>query len=60
MSDLKFLLSFELVSMIFTFIPDFGRDADDWIEHAIQVEVSEKALDPNTVDSERHLWDTQV
>ena len=41
-------------------VPDFGGDADDGEEHAIEVEVPEESLHPDPVDREGDLRHTEV
>lgn len=40
--------------------PDRGREGDDWEEHAIQVEVFEESTNPDPIDGEGDLWNSQV
>ena len=41
-------------------IPNFGRDTNDRIEMAIQVEITEEAFDTDAIDSEGHLGYAKV
>ena len=40
--------------------PDFGRNANNWEEMAIEVEVPEEAFDSHAIDGEGHLGDGKV
>lgn len=40
--------------------PDLGREADDWKEHSVDVEVTKESLDDDAVHCERDLRNAQV
>jgi len=40
--------------------PDRGREGDDWEEHAVQVEVFEEPTNPDPIDGEGDLWNSQI